>query len=208
MDIQNGVVLTLTALPIDPCANEASDQITLSFTKIPVVEAGPDAFVCEDESYTFATNQAQASEYSSIQWTGGTGTWTSSNTITPTYKPSAAEISLGEVSLTLTAQGNGNCEPVSDTMTMFITKKPVLTIGSNFEICVGESLAISDVSGVNAASYAWSPSEFFDDPTSLQAVYTPATGVTGSVELTLTATPNSPCADEVVAPCRADGGGG
>ena len=82
---------------------------------------------------------------------------------------------------------------------MFITKKPVLTIGSDFEICVGESLAISDVSGVNAASYAWSPSEFFDDPTSLQAVYTPATGVTGPVELTLTATPNSPCAKDVVA---------
>ncbi len=50
-DIENGVVLTLTALPIDPCANvnEASDQITLSFTKVPVVEAGPDVTVCEDD---------------------------------------------------------------------------------------------------------------------------------------------------------------
>ncbi|MGB0260008.1 MAG: immunoglobulin-like domain-containing protein, partial [Flavobacteriaceae bacterium] len=200
LDIANGVILTLEALPRAPCATSQSASINLSFTTAPTVDAGPDADVCEGEAYTFASLQASATNYSSIQWSGGSGSWTSANTITPTYQPSNTEIALGQVTLTLKAQGNGNCDPVSDFMTLSITKKPIITIGSNLEICAGETVSISDVSVLHTASYVWSaPSGSFDDPTSLQAVYTPATGVTGPVDLTLTATPNTPCADDVSA---------
>ena len=65
-DIANGsVVLTLTGSQ-DPgnCGAESSDDILINFIELPTADAGPDATICDDNSYTLG--QANATNYSSL----------------------------------------------------------------------------------------------------------------------------------------------
>ena len=90
-----------------------SDDITVNFIKLPLANAGADAQICDDNTYTI--NDATASNFSSITWvSSGTGTFENNGISNPTYTPSAEDISLGAViELTITAVGIGPCNSVS-----------------------------------------------------------------------------------------------
>lgn len=75
---------------------------------------------------------------------------------------------------------------------------PIANAGSDDTICSSGSLTIAGASAQNYESLVWSTSGdgIFTDGSTLTPVYTPGTGdiATGSVNLTLTANPNTPCA--------------
>ena len=88
-----------------------------------IADAGLPADVCEGSSHTIVG--ATASNNTGISWSTTTGgTFSGGSTLTPTYTPSAADITAGSVTLTLTATGNVPCADAISTMILIIVPTP------------------------------------------------------------------------------------
>ena len=192
------VVLTLSASPNSPCAEPATSDLTLYITSLPEVDAGDDAQICQNESYTLA--DATASGYSAISWTtSGSGTFNSTTILNPTYTPSAADYALGSVTLQLTATGELPCtSTVNDEMELSFIPDPTVDAGSDATICGnGEPYYIADATASNYGSLSWTTSGdgTFDNPSFLHPNYTPGPSdvASGSVTLELTGGALNPC---------------
>ena len=189
------VVLTLTAQPISPCADSASDQMILTIKRIAVANAGSDATICEDATYTL---NGTAQRYSSVSWgSSGTGTFSNPSILKPVYTPSLADITTGSVVLTLTAQPISPCTvSTSDQMTLTIQRLAEVNAGYDATICEDATYTL-DGTAQRYSSVSWSSSGTgtFNNPSILKPVYTPSAAdkIAGSVVLTLTAQPISPC---------------
>src|SRR5690606_3963849 len=113
------LTLTLTTTGNGTC-NAVSDQKAITFTPAPIVDAGANGTVCANAS-SITLNGSITGATGGI-WSGGSGSFSPNNTtLNATYTPSAAEITAGTVTLTLTSAGNGNCNAVSDQVTYTIT---------------------------------------------------------------------------------------
>ena len=171
--------------------------LSLSGITSPTAAAGSDASVCETDTYTLsgsATNQA------SVLWTtSGTGTFDNAALLAATYTPSAADISAGTVTLTLTAYANGTCtDHASDDIVLTFIDAPTSDAGTDATICETDSYLLSGAA-TNYSSVEWTTAGdgTFDDDAILGATYTPGTAdvTAGTVTLTLTATATAPCTD-------------
>ena len=100
-DLENGqVTLTLTAYGFIP-GDVVSDSMLLSFSPVPVSNAGNDTTICQDESITLS---GYAENQSSVLWTTqGDGVFDYDTSLTATYTPGTDDILNGSVQLTLTA---------------------------------------------------------------------------------------------------------
>ncbi|MFY7883890.1 MAG: PKD-like domain-containing protein, partial [Dolichospermum sp.] len=201
-DIAAGTVtLTLTSdNPPGEC-NPSSDQLTLTFTIPPTVDAGLDQTICAGSSVNLSGSYGASA--STATWaTSGTGNFTStvasSGTVTSTYNPSPADITTGSVTLTLTTDDPpGTCGSVSDAMVVTINPAVVVNAGVDQDICVAANTTVSLAGSITGGTTAgtWSAAAgTFNDPTLVgAAIYTPAAN-TGSVTLTLTSDdPDGPC---------------
>ena len=190
------VVLTLTAQPISPCSVSASDQMILTIQRLAYANAGSDATICEDATYTM---KSTAQRYSSVSWsTSGTGTFNNPSILKPVYTPSAADKTAGAVVLTLTAQPISPCSvSASDQMTLAIQRLATANAGDNVTICENETVTLNGTAQ-QYSSVSWSSSGTgtFNNPSILKPVYTPSAEDknTGLVIITLTVQPISPCA--------------
>jgi hypothetical protein len=193
-DIISGTVtLTLHAISDSNCP-EVIDTTIITILKKPTANAGSAVSICEGSSYTLAAGEATAANYTAITWSAtGPGALdaTTINTLTPTYIPAAGQ--TGTVTLTLTATGYPACgiNAVSD-KTITIVPSPIVTVIPTKTICEGTTLTISatDASAINYANLQWSSSNglgTFTPNNAAATIYTPATGQTGLVTLTLTA---------------------
>jgi len=203
-EIANGnVTLTLTTTGNSGCV-AVNDQMTISFTAAPVVNAGAPASLCANNaevalngSVTGATGGA---------WSGGAGTYDPNNTtLNATYTPTVGEIAAGTLTLTLTSTGNGTCNPVSSNRVITFTPAPVVNAGPNGTVCANNSEINLAGSVIGATGGIWSGGlgSFTPNNTTLNAIYTPtaAERAAGSVNLTLTSTGNGTCnamADQVL----------
>lgn len=192
------VTLTLTGYANAPCADVQSSMI-LTLNSAPTANAGANGSICETETFTVST--ASATNQTSVSWTtSGTGSFTGGSTLTPTYTPSAADITAGSVTLTLTASSAG-CNNATSNITLTIKKSPTANAGSASSICEGQSLAISDASATFYNTITWSTSGTgsFNDVNRIDPTYTPSLAdiTAGSVTLTLTATGNATCLNAV-----------
>ncbi len=195
-DITNGsVTLKLTAS--NSGCGLVSDNKIISFINLINVNAGPDLILCEGSNVTIGG--ASATAYSSISWTSsGTGTFANSNTLSPTYTPSAADIANGTVTLSLNAVSLAPCNNiVSDQAIVTINKMPVVWAGNDVQLCSTSTYSNSDATILNSTTFAWTTSGdgIFSNPNILNNIYTPgAADITnGSVTLTLTSGNNAPC---------------
>jgi gliding motility-associated-like protein len=116
------------------------------------VSAGNDVSGCFNAPINITgTGSAQ---YSSLVWSGGTGTFSPNNSYSTTYTPGAGETS-GTVELYL--QLNSNCSTfVRDTVVVTLNPAPTPTITStnaSATICNGGSITLSAAGGT---SYVWS----------------------------------------------------
>ena len=169
-----------------------SDEMTITYNAGPTANAGSDATTCEQTAYTIST--ATASDYTSVLWTtNGTGTLTGSTTLAPTYTPSMGE--LGQVTLTLTASGYGQCATAIDEMVLTILPMATAGAGNDATICENSIYTVNSASATNYASVLWSHNGTGDlsGETTLTPTYTPGLNETGDVTLTLTVTGNAPC---------------
>ncbi|MFZ4521893.1 MAG: PKD domain-containing protein, partial [Bacteroidales bacterium] len=195
------VILTLTATGNSPCG-VVSDQMTIHIIPSATAQAGSDATICESAvSYSLAT--ATATNNSGLLWsTDGTGTFSNINELNPTYTPSAADITLGHVTLTLTALGTAPCGNAVDAMTLTIERQPVVNAGSDVNVCASAgSFTVSSATATHYANLLWTESGTgtLTGETTLTPTYTFGAGETGSVTLTLTGSPlaGSQCVDAI-----------
>ena len=200
-DIANGfATLRLTAYPITPCATPATDDVIITIAPQPVVSVGGDNTICEGEEFIFLANIASVSNESSFSWSSnGGGVFANANTLTPTFTPSAAEITAGQAIISLTAQPISPCaDPVVDTMTLIIQQLPLVEAGNNAVLCESDAsyqTLTASISSESAINWTTSGSGTFDSQTVINTVYTPSINdrSLGFVTLTLTATPIAPC---------------
>ncbi|MCP4632650.1 MAG: hypothetical protein GY855_06965, partial [candidate division Zixibacteria bacterium] len=154
----------LTIHAENPPCTEATDNIILWFSDLPLVDAGSDATV--DDGASFTVHDANVSDASPFFWTtSGTGTFDESgkdtiyDVIDPTYTPSETDFSNGGVQLTLTAIPTGSCTtPVTDYMFLRVEDHPPVdfTWASSCKGTDTEFLIDTDVTNVSTiASYVW-----------------------------------------------------
>ncbi len=196
------VTLTLTTTGNGTC-NQVSDQVLITITAAPTVNAGPDQTRCgNNAAATLAGNITIATGGT---WTGGAGTFNpSSSSLNAVYTPTASEISSGSVTLTLTSAGNGGCNAVSDQVTIFFSSSPTANAGIDQVLCANNAVATLAGNVTVAGGGQWSGGLgiFLPNNSTLNATYTPTSGeiLSGSITLTLTTTANGSCtavADQV-----------
>ncbi len=196
------VILTLTAYGNGACGS-TSDEMILTLVIAATAYTGPDAAICEGD--TFGLTEATADNYLSLAWTSsGTGTFSANGILNPVYTPSADDILNGSVELTLTATGEGTCPDAVSSMILSISMMAIADAGDDTTLCSDSNITLSGTA-YNYSSILWTTSGTgtFNDPALLNAIYTPGlTDInTGLVTLTLTAFGNGSCseaADEVI----------
>jgi hypothetical protein len=198
-DITNGsALLTLTAYAISPCDDHATDNMQLNIQVLPGVDAGSDDMVCEDASYTLS---GSATNQQSVLWsTSGDGTFDDPTLLNATYTPGSGDIGQGSVTLSLTAFAIAPCgDDATDSMFLEIQELPEADAGDDGQVCESDSYTLGG-SATNYASVLWTSAGdgTFDDPTLLNATYTPGSDdiSNGSVILTLTADAIAPCGSD------------
>ena len=189
------VTLTLTTTGNGNC-NAVSDNILITFTPAPTANAGVNQTVCANNSNVSLNGSVTGATGGS--WSGGLGTFTPNNTtLNATYSPTAAEIAAGTVNLTLTTTGNGNCNAVTDNMTITITPAPTVNAGIDQTVCGNNALVTLNGSVTIASGGIWSggTGTFTPNNTTLNATYMPSAAeiTAGTVTLTLTTTGNGSC---------------
>lgn len=119
----------------------ASDQVVVNVGPVPVADAGPNQFIVSGGNAVLT-----ASGGNSYLWS--TGATTPQITVSPTVTTSYT------VTVTI-----GLCSTV-DEVTVFVDEVPTVDLGPDFEICVGDTIALdASISGPFTLTYLWSTSQ-------------------------------------------------
>jgi gliding motility-associated-like protein len=208
-EITAGTV-TLTLTTSGPCAVK-TDVVTITINPAALVSAGPDQLICAgDTDVTLAGSFPANSSATSATWSGGTGTFAPNNqTLNAVYTLSAAEITAGGVTLTLTTtdpDGAGPCTAVSDAVAISISNGATVNASGPVDICANQVIPVTATfTGTTGVTWTTSGDGTFVDANLANAVYTPGAGDIAAGTVTLTATTAGPCApvsDNVVVPIR------
>ncbi|MBE0640326.1 MAG: fibrobacter succinogenes major paralogous domain-containing protein [Bacteroidales bacterium] len=194
--IAGSVILTITVQPISPCATASSDDLILTIQQFSTADAGIDATICENTTHTL---NGAASRYSTVIWsTSGTGSFSNAAILSPVYTPSTSDKLAGSVTLTLIAQPLSPCALATiDQMMLSIQRLSTANAGLDATICENQTNTLNG-SAQRYSSLLWTTSGTgsFSNNGILNPIYTPSTDdkLAGSLILTLTAQPISPCA--------------
>lgn len=139
-DISAGTVnLKLT---VTGNTSTVESTMTLTINQLPQVSAGDAAAVCHGSTIELAG--ATASNYSQVSWTtSGDGTFSDATTLHPVYTPGTSDNAAGLVTLTLTANGLGNCAAASHGTELSINALPTVSITGSQSICNGNAAQLS-----------------------------------------------------------------
>ena len=107
--------VTLTLTSTGPCT-PASDAMVVTFSPLPIPNAGPDQSVCRNNT-TVQLAGSVLNAVGGVWTTAGSGSFLPSNSnLGATYTPSAADLLAGQVWIRLASTGNGVCQAVTDSM--------------------------------------------------------------------------------------------
>ncbi len=191
---------TVRAFGVAPtyCPGPLSDPISVTIGQPATVNAGPDQNICSNTPASLAGTIGGSA--SSATWTtSGTGSFGNATGLSTTYTPSAADISSGSVTLTLTTNNpTGPCPAVSDELVLTIVRAPQVYAGADAAICQGTAYTVNDATASNYATLTWTENgtgAITAGQGTLTPTYTPGPGeANATVTLTLRAEGNSPCA--------------
>jgi len=192
--LSGNITITYTVGSTSAC--ESQEQHDINVVPHPTANAGSDATICEGDNYSLS---GSATNYTSIAWTtSGSGTFSNTSILSPTYTPSASDIASGSVTLTLTASANSPCSDAIDQMILTINPQPIVDAGNDASICANETYQVNGTIGGGATSGSWTTSGdgSFDNASSLTTIYHPGNNDIASGTVTLTLTTNDP-----VGPC-------
>ncbi|MDB5256324.1 MAG: large protein [Chitinophagaceae bacterium] len=206
-EIAAGTV-TLTAMTTGNGASctAVSDNIVLTITASPVVNAGADQSTCTPAgniNLNGSVNNATGGQWMIVSGSGTIANPTSLNTI---YIPSASESNATvatTVTFSLLSTGNGSCNSVTDAMTLTITPAPTANAGADLTMCSNSTNILLSGSTTGASTSTWtsSGSGTLANPNMASgAAYTPSAAdrTAGSVTLTLTSSGCGSTSDAMV----------
>ncbi|HQH15064.1 MAG TPA: PKD domain-containing protein, partial [Bacteroidales bacterium] len=194
-DMVAGVVtLTLTAYPIEPCAEPVQSQILLTIQPAPIVDAGPDATICVGQTYTLSGSSALYS--SSLYWDfaymgEGDGVWDDHTVLHPTYTPGPGDLDRGYVTLILVGFGYDPCYSVIDVdvMKLYFESVPDVSFEA-YPVCFGTEVSFINLS--SSGTWLW---DFGDGSTSDLKDPTHLYDAPGVYSVCLTVSVNTGCSD-------------
>jgi len=198
-DIENGFAeLCLTAQAINPCIISASDCLMITIQKNPVINAGENATICDNES--IETSSAFASNFSSLLWytTNGQGSFQNGDQLLATYTPHPGDPE--SVELCLEASPVNPCSNSTfDCFNLTIIPSPQVQIVNppdGTEICKSTLIGLQ-VESENCSSFNWTTTGngLFTNPTQGNIFYTPGTDdlLAGEVTLCVEGMPLTGC---------------
>lgn len=197
-DITAGTVLLVLTSGNNGGCTPVTDTMKITYTDIPVVDAGPDQTVCANNATIALSGSVTVGSTTGVWSTSGTGTFTPNNTaLNASYIPSTADTAAGTVTFTLTS--TGGCVNVTDNLVVTITDAPSVSAGSDKAVCSTNpvvTLGGSFSGGATGATWTSTGSGTFNpDNTTMNATYTPSTADTaaGSVQIILTSSNAATC---------------
>src|SRR5258706_4268146 len=170
------VTLTLTTDdPAGPCPS-VNDQMIVTIDPAATVNAGADQTICAGSTVTLAGVIGGSATVGT--WSGGAGAFApNATTLNAVYTPSAAEVTAGSVTLTLTTDDPpGTCPSVFDNMVITIDPAATVNAGGDQTICGGSTVTLAGIIGGSATVGTWSggAGTFVPNAPTLNAVYTPS----------------------------------
>lgn len=169
------------------------DSLVINFNSAPLVVAGGTVSVCKNNPVAVLSGYSSTG---SATWTSlGSGTLSSTSVLNPTYTPSTADTTAGSVQLILTSTNNGNCNAVSDTVTIVYSSPPTISAGLTQTVCSNNAaVTLNGISSTTSGTWTTSGSGTFS-PNTINGTYIPSASdiSTGSVTLTVTSTNNGGC---------------
>ncbi len=160
--------------------------------------AGDDTDVCENNSVTLG---GASTNSNSVLWTTlGDGIFDDPTLLNANYTPGIDDMTVGTIDLKLTAYAlPPSNDSVSDNMILTIIYNTIVDAGENITVCGTGSAQLAG-QAENQESVLWTSrgDGIFDDPTLLNAVYTPGTDdiTDGEVKLSLIAIATDPCTED------------
>lgn len=151
-------IVTLSVYGSNSCGDGASFSLIIDITESPVINAGSDDEICQDESYLLS---GEGNSYSSVLWTTfGDGFFDDPSILGATYFPGSMDISNNTVDLTLTAFPNYPCiENITDQMTLAIVNFPEQPLAPEgpvtIDLDVTQTSEYTIPQVVNAVNYNW-----------------------------------------------------
>ncbi len=157
------VTYTVTGTDANNCVN--TDQVVVTVNALPVVDAGLDQTICENNAVTLTGSGAT------------TYTWDNGVTDGTSFTPSA-----GSVTYTVTGTDANNCSN-TDQVVVTVNTLPIVDAGLDQTIC--ENTAVT-LAGSGASTYTW------DNGVTNGTSFTPSTG---TVTYTVTGTDGNNCSN-------------
>ena len=196
IEIASGSVTLIFTTSGNGNCNPVSDDILITISEAPIVNAGTDMEYCSNNA-DIALNGFVSGASGGV-WSGGLGVFSPDNqALNAIYTPSAAEISLGTLVLTLTSTGNGSCIATEDQVTFTFGPSPVVDAGSDIDQCADVSSVPLSGSVSNAGGGQWSGGTggFVPDAFDLNATYNASLAdiSSGQITLYLTSISNGNC---------------
>ncbi len=170
---------------------------TVTIGQPATANAGPDQTICSNTPASLVGTIGGSA--GSATWsTSGSGSFGNASNLSTTYTPSAADITAGNVTLTLTTnKPAGPCNAVSDALLLTIIRAPQVNAGADGATCQGSPYTVSDATASNYVTLNWTENgagSITSGQGTLTPTYTPgAAEANATVTLTLTATGTSPC---------------
>ena len=121
-----GTYTVTYTIPVSGGCTTVPVTTSVTIAPSPSANAGSAIVTCASTGAVNVTAGSVAANYSTVTWTSnGTGTWANANSLSAaTYTPGGSDIAAGNVTLSLTASGTGNCAAVTSTKTLTINANP------------------------------------------------------------------------------------
>lgn len=149
--LEGEAVIVLQAL--NGC-NDASDTIIVSLLPVPVIDAGNNTAVCKNVGRISLAGNANGAN--NIYWSTSETVEFGRNVLTPTYTFTDSELEQDGLYIYLTAEAQGTCTEVVDSLYLTLTPAPTLAITEEIEICPQASELRIGAEKTVATSISWS----------------------------------------------------
>ncbi|HSG67981.1 MAG TPA: PKD domain-containing protein, partial [Bacteroidales bacterium] len=185
------------------CTSQVQHDILVN--PLPTAFAGSDTISCEDVPFDLSTLNIPplATDYSSIMWYGGAGTFDDPSLMAPVYTP--ADNELGFITLYMVSYGISPCYNDTSSMTIEVIEGAYAFAGGDGNACQDEPFDFANLvpppAAYNEIFRMWSGGAgTFVDPMAEVPVYIPAAGETGPITFTFIASNvlNCDSVDQVV----------
>ena len=190
------VTLTLTTTGQQAPCGAATASVVVTIHAQATAGSGGNQTICAGQSTAALGGFVYGSATKGIWTSSGGGTFTPNATaMNAIYTPSAADISAGAATLTLTTTDQpAPCSPAAVQMVVTIHLAAQVNAGPNQTVCSSSPAAtLAGSYGGTATSASWSGAgTFAPNSTAMSAIYTPTAGEITAGHATVTLTSNDP----------------